>query len=139
MKKSLITTVGRREFMGSVVGAWSLLKQRVAPVSGAGSAAADAHTFGHQDEHFLLDGRPFQIISGDIHCSRVPREYWRDRLRKIRSLGLNTICTYLFWNLHEPEPGAFNFEGNNDAAAFLHIAQEEGLWVLLRPGPYVCS
>jgi len=125
--------------MGSVVGAWSLLKQRVAPVSGAGSAAADAHTFGHQDEHFLLDGRPFQIISGDIHCSRVPREYWRDRLRKIRSLGLNTICTYLFWNLHEPEPGAFNFEGNNDAAAFLHIAQEEGLWVLLRPGPYVCS
>ncbi len=65
--------------------------------------------------------------------------YWRDRLRKIRSLGLNTICTYTFWNLHEAEAGTFNFEGNLDAAAFIRMAQEEGLWVLLRPGPYICS
>ncbi|MGO8818922.1 MAG: glycoside hydrolase family 35 protein [Terriglobia bacterium] len=139
MKKGLITTVGRREFMGSVVGAWSLLKQPLGLASGATGAAADAPTFGHEGEHFLLDGKPFQIISGDIHCVRVPREYWRDRLRKIRSLGLNTICTYLFWNLHEPVPGTFDFEGNNDVAAFLRMAHEEGLWVLLRPGPYVCS
>lgn len=139
MKKGLITTVGRREFMGSVVGAWSLLKQPLGLASGATGAAANAHTFGHAGEHFLLDGKPFQIISGDIHCVRVPREYWRDRLRKFRSLGLNTICTYLFWNLHEPVPGTFDFEGNNDVAAFLRMAHEEGLWVLLRPGPYVCS
>ena len=136
MKKNLLTAVGRREFMGSMVGACSLLRQ---PLAFATGAAADAHTFGHEGEHFLLDGKPFQIISGDIHCVRVPREYWRDRLRKIRSMGLNTICTYLFWDLHEPVPGTFDFEDNNDAAAFLRMAQEEGLWVLLRPGPYVCS
>jgi beta-galactosidase len=138
MKEGFITTVGRRAFMGSVVGAWSLLKQGVAHTAGAGDAV-DHHTFGHEGEHLLLDGKPFRIISGSIHYSRVPREYWRDRLRKIRSLGLNTICTYLFWNLHEAEPGAFNFTGNLDAAAFLRMAQEEGLWVLLRPGPYICS
>ncbi len=139
MKKGFMATVGRREFMGSVVGAMSLLKQGVALAAGAGDAATDHHTFGHEGEHFLLDGKPFQIISGSIHYARVPREYWRDRLRKIRSLGLNTICTYLFWDLHESEPGAFNFTGNLDAAAFLRMAQEEGLWVLLRPGPYICS
>jgi len=139
MKKGFLSTVGRREFMGSVVGAWSLLKQGVALTTGARGAATDHHTFGHEGEHFLLDGKPFQIISGDIHYARVPHEYWRDRLRKIRSLGMNAICTYMFWNVHEPEPGAFNFAGNLDAAAFLRTAQEEGLWVLLRPGPYVCS
>lgn len=139
MKKGLTTRIGRREFMGSVVGAWSLLNRGTALTAGAGGAVPDRHTFGHEGEHFLLDGKPFQFISGDIHYARVPREYWRDRLRKIRSLGLNTICTYMFWNLHEPEPGAFNFAGNLDAAAFLRMAQEEGLWVLLRPGPYVCA
>jgi beta-galactosidase len=139
MKKGFITKVGRREFMGTMVGAWSLLKQGVALAPGAAGAAAGAHTFGQEGEHLLLDGKPFQIISGEMHYPRVPREYWRDRLRKIRSMGLNTICTYVFWNLHEPEPGVFNFEGNLDAAAFLRAAQEEGLWVLLRPGPYVCA
>ena len=121
------------------MGAWSLLNQGVTLIASADGAASDHHTFGHEGEHFLLDGKPFQIISGDIHYARVPREYWRDRLRKIRSLGLNTICTYMFWNLHEPEPGAFNFADNLDAAAFIRMAQEEGLWVLLRPGPYVCA
>lgn len=139
MKKGLIAKLGRREFMGTMVGAWSLLKQGVALTPGAAGAAAGSHTFGQEGEHFLLDGKPFQIISGEIHYARVPREYWRDRLRKIRALGLNTVCVYMFWNLHEPEPGVFNFEGNLDAAAFLRMAQEEGLWVLLRPGPYVCA
>ena len=139
MKKELTTTVGRRQFMGTALGAWGLLTQGVALATGMPGAAGDAHTFGHEGEHFLLDGKPFQIISGSVHYPRVPREYWRDRLRKIRSLGLNTICTYIFWNLHEPQPGAFDFEENLDAAAFLRMAQEEGLWVLLRPGPYICS
>jgi beta-galactosidase len=136
MKRGLIAKLGRREFMGTMVGAWGLLKQGVALTP---AATAGAHTFGPEGEHLLLDGKPFQIISGEIHYARVPREYWRDRLRKIRALGLNTICTYMFWNLHEPQPGVFNFEGNLDAAAFLRMAQEEGLWVLLRPGPYVCA
>ncbi len=88
---------------------------------------------------FMRDGKPYQIISGSIHYPRVPREYWRDRLRKARAMGLNTVDTYVFWNLHEPKPGVFDFSGNNDVAAFVRMAQEEGLNVLLRPGPYVCG
>jgi len=88
---------------------------------------------------FMRDGKPYQIISGSIHYPRVPREYWRDRLRKARAMGLNTVDTYVFWNLHEPKPGVFDFSGNNDVAAFVRMAQEEGLNVLLRPGPYICG
>ena len=98
-----------------------------------------AHTFGWQGEHFLLDGKPFQIISGDMHYARVPRQYWRDRMRKMRAMGLNTLTTYVFWNLHEPKPGQFDFTGNLDLAEYIRTAQEEGLWVIVRPGPYVCS
>ena len=129
----------RRQFMGAMAGAWSLLKPGSIVAGAVPVAAPSAHTFGDEGENFLLDGKPFQIISGEIHYARVPREYWRDRLRKIRSLGLNTICTYMFWNMHEPESGTFNFEDNLDAAAFIRAAQEEGLWVLLRPGPYSCA
>ena len=101
--------------------------------------AAPSHTFGVQGEHFLLDGKPFVIRCGEMHYPRVPREYWRDRMKKMRALGLNTLCTYVFWNLHEPQPGKFDFSGNLDLAEYLRTAQQEGLWVLLRPGPYICS
>ena len=87
----------------------------------------------------MRDGKPYQIISGAIHYPRVPREYWRDRLRKARAMGLNTVETYAFWNLHEPRPGVFDFSGNNDIAAFVRMAQEEGLNVIVRPGPYICG
>jgi beta-galactosidase len=139
MPNGLITKFGRREFMGTVAGVWGLLKQGVTLAAGAGRAATGPHAFGQEGEHFLLDGKPFQIISGEMHYARIPRQYWRDRLRKIRSLGLNTLCTYMFWNMHEPQPGAFNFQDNLDAAAFIRAAQAEGLWVLLRPGPYSCA
>jgi beta-galactosidase len=89
--------------------------------------------------HFTLNGRPFQIISGEMHYARVPREYWRDRLRKARAMGLNTISTYVFWNLHEPSPGHYDFSGQKDIAGFIRMAQDEGLHVILRPGPYVCA
>ncbi|HTX34000.1 MAG TPA: beta-galactosidase family protein [Bryobacteraceae bacterium] len=98
-----------------------------------------AHNFGWKDEHFLLDGKPFLIRSGSMHYPRVPRAYWRDRMRKMKALGLNTLCTYVFWDLHEPHPGQFDFSGNLDLAEYLRIAHGEGLWVLLRPGPYICS
>ena len=91
------------------------------------------------DSAFLLDGRPLQIISGEMHYPRIPREYWRHRMRMARAMGLNTITTYVFWNLHEPRPGVYDFRGNNDVAAFIRTAQEEGLHVILRPGPYVCA
>ena len=92
-----------------------------------------------EGDHFVREGKPYQIISGTIHYPRVPREYWRDRLRKARAMGLNTVETYVFWNLHEPRPGVFDFSGQLDVATFIRTAQEEGLNVLLRPGPYVCA
>ncbi|HEX8426593.1 glycoside hydrolase family 35 protein [Hymenobacter sp.] len=97
------------------------------------------HTFALGDENFLLDGKPFQMISGEMHYPRVPREAWRHRMKMARAMGLNTIGTYVFWNLHEPQKGKFDFTGNNDIAAFVKMAQEEGLWVVLRPSPYVCA
>jgi beta-galactosidase len=100
---------------------------------------APAHTFGTQGDQFTLDGKPLVIRAGAMHYPRVPREYWRDRMRKMRALGLNTLETYVFWNLHEPQPGKFDFSGNLDLAEYIRMAQAEGLWVLLRPGPYVCS
>src|SRR5215470_2870774 len=98
-----------------------------------------AHSFEIDGEHFALDGKPFQIISGELHYARIPREYWRDRLRKGRAMGLNTISTYVFWNVHEPKPGVYDFSGQADVAAFVRTAQEEGLYVILRPGPYSCA
>ncbi|GAB3352727.1 glycoside hydrolase family 35 protein [Lysobacter tyrosinilyticus] len=103
------------------------------------AAAPVQHTFGWKGEDFLLDGKPFVIRGGEMHFSRIPREHWRDRLRMLKAMGLNTVGTYLFWNLHEPHPGQFDFEGSNDIAAFVRIAQEEGLWVIIRPGPYSCA
>src|SRR6266487_2694385 len=71
-----------------------------------------AHRFGWRGEHFQLDGKSFQIISGDMHYARVPRQYWRDRMRKMKAMGLNTLTTYVFWNLHEPKPGQLDFSGD---------------------------
>lgn len=101
--------------------------------------AAPPKSFAIEGAHFMRDGRPHVIRSGEIHYPRVPREYWRDRFRKARAMGLNTIQTYVFWNLHEPEPGQFDFSGNLDIAAFVRIAGEEGLDVIVRPGPYICT
>ena len=106
----------------------------------AGRGQAEAgHTFGVEGDHFALDGKPFVIRSGEMHYARVPREYWRDRMQKLRAMGLNTLCMYSFWNVHEPRPGVFDFSGNLDIAAFIRTAREEGLWVLVRPGPYSCA
>ena len=98
-----------------------------------------AHTFVVSGKQFLYDGQPYQVLSGDMHYPRVPREYWRDRLRKAKAMGLNTITTYVFWNLQEPRPGQYDFSGQNDVAEYLREAQQEGLHVILRPGPYVCA
>jgi len=97
------------------------------------------HTFALGDSTFLLDGKPFLMISGEMHYPRIPREAWRARMKMAKAMGLNTIGTYVFWNLHEPQKGKFDFSGNNDIAEFVKIAKEEGLWVILRPSPYVCA
>jgi len=102
-------------------------------------SGASAETFERKGSEFLLDGKPYQILSGEMHYPRVPRAYWEDRLKKAKAMGLNTICTYLFWNLHEPKPGVWDFEDNNDFVAFIKACQKEGLHVIVRPGPYVCT
>jgi beta-galactosidase len=100
---------------------------------------AEPGTFTIEGDHFLLNGKPFKVISGELHYARIPREYWRQRLRMAKAMGLNTVATYVFWNVHEPASGVYNFSGNADLAAFVRMAQEEGLYVLLRAGPYSCA
>lgn len=104
-----------------------------------GHAQNAKHTFALNDTAFLLDGKPLQIISGEMHYTRVPREAWRQRMKMAKAMGLNTIGTYVFWNVHEPQKGHYDFSGNNDIAEFVKTAQQEGLWVILRPSPYVCA
>ncbi|MGI4829496.1 MAG: glycoside hydrolase family 35 protein [Janthinobacterium lividum] len=87
----------------------------------------------------VLRGKPFRIVSGELEYARIPRADWRDRLQKARAMGLNAVTMYVFWNLHEPEPGKYDFSGQNDVAAFVREAQAQGLYVILRPGPYVCA
>ncbi|PWK67083.1 beta-galactosidase [Mucilaginibacter oryzae] len=102
-------------------------------------AQAPAHTFALGDSTFLLDGKPLQMISGEMHCYRIPQQYWRARMKMAKAMGLNTIGTYVFWNAHEPVQGQYDFTGNNDIAEFVKIAKEEGLWVIMRPSPYACA
>lgn len=108
-------------------------------VAAAPSPADASHSFAIGEEDFLLDGQRFQIRCGEVHFARVPREYWRHRLQLVKAMGLNTVCAYLFWNFHEGEPGKFDWSDQADAAEFCRIAREEGLWVILRPGPYACA
>jgi beta-galactosidase len=98
-----------------------------------------AHTIEIGDTDFLYDGKPMVIRCGEMHFARIPREYWGQRLRMAHAMGLNTICAYLFWNYHELYEGKFNWDGMADAAEFCRLAQEEGLHVILRPGPYSCA
>jgi len=98
------------------------------------------HTFKLEKSEFLLDGKPFQIISGEMHPARIPVEYWRHRVQMAKAMGCNTIAAYVFWNYHETEPGVFDFQtGNHNIAQFVKIVQEEGMFLMLRPGPYVCA
>jgi beta-galactosidase len=112
---------------------------QVAALSLVAPARAGSRSITIDDGKFVLDGKPFQFISGEMHYVRIPKEYWRHRLRMARAMGLNTVSTYVFWNVHEPEPGTYDFSGRHDVAAFLRTAQEEGLHAILRPGPYVCG
>ena len=90
-------------------------------------------------DKLYLDGEPFQIISGAVHYFRIVPEYWRDRLEKLVNIGCNTVETYIPWNFHEPERGGFRFDGIHDIERFIRLAQELGLYVILRPSPYICA
>ncbi|KAI3885825.1 hypothetical protein MKW92_039514 [Papaver armeniacum] len=103
------------------------------------NSQVDTGSFGIANDVFLKDGQQFQIIGGDLHYFRIHPEYWKDRLLRAKALGLNTIQTYVPWNLHEPSPGEWVFEGMADIESFLKLCQELGFLVMLRPGPYICG
>ena len=96
-------------------------------------------TFEIGDKTFLLNGKPFVVKAAEIHYPRIPKEYWEHRIKMCKALGMNTICLYVFWNFHEPEEGKYDFTGQKDIAAFCRLAQENGMYVIVRPGPYVCA
>lgn len=90
-------------------------------------------------DQFYLDGQPYHVISGAIHYFRIVPQYWRDRLEKLKAMGCNTVETYVAWNVHEPKKGDFCFEGRMDLKSFILLAQELGLYVIVRPSPYICA
>ena len=91
------------------------------------------------DGIFLLDDKPYVIKAAELHYPRIPRPYWEHRIQICKALGMNTICLYTFWNVHEPTEGQFDFSGQNDLREFIRLCQKHGLNVILRPGPYVCA
>lgn len=101
--------------------------------------ATTPESFKVEHGQFLLDGKPFQILAGEMHPARIPRPYWKQRIQMAKAMGLNAVSVYVFWNALEPEPGKFNFSGENDIPAFVKLCKKEGLYVILRPGPYVCA
>ena len=91
------------------------------------------------DKSFLLNGESFVVKAAEIHYPRIPQPYWEHRIKICKALGMNTVCIYVFWNIHEQREGQFDFTGNNDVAAFCRLAQKNGMYVIVRPGPYVCA
>ena len=88
---------------------------------------------------FMLNGKPFVVKAAEMHYPRIPRPYWEHRIQMCKALGMNTVCLYVFWNIHEPEEGKFDFTEGNDVAEFCRLAQKNGMYVIVRPGPYVCA
>ncbi|QEM04019.1 beta-galactosidase [Mucilaginibacter rubeus] len=98
------------------------------------------HSFKIADGNFIYDGKPIQIHSGEMHFARIPKAYWKQRLQMLRAMGMNAVATYVFWNHHEVSPGVWDFKTDNrDIREFVKTAQQEGLMVILRPGPYACA
>ncbi len=101
--------------------------------------AAGQQSFVAGNGAFLLNGKPFVVKAAELHYPRIPRPYWEQRIQLCKALGMNTICLYTFWNAHEPEPGKFDFSGQNDLREFFKLCAKNDMKVILRPGPYVCA
>ncbi|KZZ87146.1 Glycoside hydrolase, family 35 [Ascosphaera apis ARSEF 7405] len=93
--------------------------------------------FSYNNDTFLLNDEPYQIIGGQMDPQRIPRQYWQQRLQMARAMGLNTIFSYTFWNDIETAPGKYSFSGQNNISEYFRLAQKGGLHVVLRPGPYI--
>ena len=98
-----------------------------------------SHKFEVGTGTFLMDGKPYVVKAAELHYTRIPRDYWEHRIEMCKALGMNTICMYIFWNIHEQKEGRFDFSGQNDIAEFCRLAQKHGMYVIVRPGPYVCA
>lgn len=107
------------------------------PITGKTTAAPGDFTVGKGT--FLLNNRPFVVKAAELHYPRIPRAYWDHRIKMCKALGMNTICLYVFWNIHEQREGEFDFSGNSDVAAFCRLTQKNGMYIIVRPGPYVCA
>ncbi|WP_194904326.1 beta-galactosidase [Catenulispora rubra] len=123
-----------------------LVISTLTPLAATFASSAAAHAAGHtfafsaDGSAFLLDGQPLQIRSGEMHPARIPVQYWRHRIQMAKAMGMNTIAVYVMWNYLEEKPGVFDLHTDRrDLAAFVGLCQAEGMWVLLRPGPYVCG
>ena len=110
----------------------ALASPSVAQSHKAGSFVAAENTF-------ELNGKPFVVKAAELHYPRIPRPYWEHRIKMCKALGMNTICLYVFWNIHEQQEGVYDFSGNNDVAEFCRLCQKNGMYVIVRPGPYVCA
>lgn len=100
---------------------------------------AESGTFEAGKGSFLLNGEPFVVKAAELHYPRIPRAYWEHRIKQCKALGMNTICLYVFWNFHEEKPGEFDFTEQKDLAEFCRLCQKNDMYVILRPGPYVCA
>ncbi len=103
------------------------------------NARAQNGTFTTGNKTFLLNGKPYVIRAAELHYPRIPRPYWEHRIQLCKAMGMNTICIYLFWNLHEQKQDQFDFKGQNDVAEFVRLVQKNGMYCIVRPGPYVCA
>lgn len=118
----------------SILTAVGLLTASIFPTS-----VAAASRFTIEDGNFMLDGAPYVIKAAELHYPRIPEPYWEHRIKMCKALGMNTICLYVFWNIHEQTPDEFDFTGQNDLRRFVELCRDNGMNVILRPGPYVCA
>ncbi|XP_037118610.1 beta-galactosidase [Syngnathus acus] len=142
-KKQTLSCSSRRTWKGYcggiVMSLLGLTRFLLLLLVGLSAAAPPSFQIDYQNDCFRKDGEKFRYISGSIHYSRIPRAYWKDRLLKMYMAGLNAIQTYIPWNFHEDSPGIYDFSGDRDLEHFLQLAQDVGLLVILRPGPYICA
>ena len=118
---------------------YSLLLAMMFMFASSATAANKPGSFTIGDKTFLLNGKPFVVKAAEVHYPRIPQPYWEQRIKMCKALGMNTLCIYIFWNSHEPQQDQFDFTGNNDIRAFVKLAQKNGMYVIVRPGPYVCA
>ena len=100
----------------------------------------DAQSFEIKEGQFLLNGKPLRIYGGEMHYARIPREYWQQRIQMAKAMGCNALSIYVMWNYQETAPGVWDWTSDNhNLRAFIEMAKAEGMYIILRPGPYVCA